>query len=201
MKIKCRHLQGAKHFAAFVGIFCLLIGYANGADWQFAGLTEDLNHEYFYRKTSGEASKIQRIVIVAVTLRELDRGKKVFAKEISTLRASREASNYVPQYFVTSVTEATDPESNAQRSLAKSMSNDEIIVGFLDPSSYEKSEVEVDCERDLVRIVKSDSKTAESRLNPIKPKKPKDWVNVGAFSPLLWPQKAVCSTASPPVKR
>lgn len=110
-------------------------------------------------------------------------------------RANREAINYIPHYFSTSVTQATDAESNAQRSFAKSISVDEIVVGLLDASSYEKSEVEVDCRRELIRIVKSDSKKAKSRLNPIKALKPTEWVSVGAFSPLSWPRQAVCSSA------
>ena len=141
-------------------------------------------------------------MIISATLSELDRGEKLFAKRISILRARREASNYVPQYFVSTrlggtesetASGAIDPEIKAQKSLAKAMSDQEIIVGLLPPSSYEKSELEVDCDRRVFRIVRSASKAAMSRLNSALPKARNDWVYAGAFSPILWPQKVVCA--------
>ena len=148
---------------------------------------------------------MQRFVIASVPLKELDIGEKLFAKKVSKLRADREALKYVPQYFeitipkgVTAQSESgpTDLEIEAQKAMAKGLSDQEIVVGFLNPLSYEKSEVEVDCKRGVFRVVSSDSKIAMSRLNPVLPKTRKDWAYAIDLSPISWPQKAICSGPS-----
>ena len=148
---------------------------------------------------------MQRFIIASVSLEELDRGEKLFAKRVSKLHADREALKYVPQYFEITIPKgvkeqiesgATDSEIAAQKAMAKGVSDEEIVVGFLNPLSYEKSEVEVDCKRGLFRVVSSDSKIAMSRLNPVLPKTRKDWTHAFDVSPISWPQKAICSGPS-----
>lgn len=202
MTINSFYLYWAKYFAVLAALLGTSIGSAHGSPWKFAGLTEDRQHQYFYKKVSVKIGQLPRFIIASVTLTELDRGETLLAKRTLTLRANREASNYVPEYFEITLPKGIDAEIElgaiaadikAQKTMAKTVSDQEIVVGFLNPLSYEKSEVEVDCERGVFRVVSSDSKIAMSRLNPVLQKTRKGWAHAIDVSPISWPQKAICS--------